>query len=125
MQRKERKLLIEPIRKDNLQTSILNQRFDSKFQELRNTITREAERVKSRNIVARCTLVVAGGPGANDELYDDEYVHRIIGLASRSRRWRLSVPERSYSQPLDCLTAKGRSPIGPIATSFRGNILPS
>jgi len=32
------------------------------------------------------TLVVAGGPGANDELYDDEYLHRIIGLASRSRR---------------------------------------
>jgi len=27
-----------------------------------------------------------GGPGANDELYDDEYLHRIIGLASRSRR---------------------------------------
>src|SRR5258708_31747856 len=51
MQRKERKLLIEPIRKDNLQTSILNQRFDSKFQELRNTITREADCVKSRNIV--------------------------------------------------------------------------
>ena len=24
------------------------------------------------------TLVVAGGPGANDELYDDEYLHRII-----------------------------------------------
>jgi virulence-associated protein VagC len=51
MQRKERKLLIEPIRKDNLQASILNQRFDSKFQELRNTITREADCVKSRNIV--------------------------------------------------------------------------
>src|SRR6266446_4336442 len=32
------------------------------------------------------TLVVAGGQGANDELYDDEYLHRIIGLASRSRR---------------------------------------
>src|SRR5271170_6767432 len=32
------------------------------------------------------TLVVAGGPGANDELYDDEYLHRIIGLSSRSRR---------------------------------------
>ena len=32
--------------------------------------------------------------------------------------WRLSVPERSCSQPLDCLTAKGRSLIGPIATSF-------
>src|SRR5260370_42412357 len=32
------------------------------------------------------TLVVAGGPGANNELYDDEYLHRIIGLAFRSRR---------------------------------------
>src|SRR5260370_38132825 len=32
------------------------------------------------------TLVVAGGPGANNELYDAEYLHRIIGLASRSRR---------------------------------------
>src|SRR5580704_5595014 len=51
MQRKERKLLIQPIRKDNLQASILNQRFDAKFQELRNTITREADCVKSRNIV--------------------------------------------------------------------------
>ena len=32
------------------------------------------------------TLVVAGGPGANDELYDDAYLRRICGLASRSRR---------------------------------------
>src|SRR5207245_10808692 len=32
------------------------------------------------------SVVGAGGPGANDELYDDEYLHRIIGLASRSRR---------------------------------------
>jgi hypothetical protein len=39
--------------------------------------------------------------------------------------YTISVPERSCSQPLDCLTAKGRSPIGPIATSFRGYILPS
>ena len=31
---------------DNLQASILNQRFDSKFQELRNTITREADCVE-------------------------------------------------------------------------------
>src|SRR6266404_4164636 len=51
MQRKERKLLIEPIRKNNLQAPILNQRFDSKFQELCNTVTSEADCVKSGNIV--------------------------------------------------------------------------
>jgi len=71
------------------------------------------------------TLVVAGGPGANDELYDDEYLHRIIELASRSRRVAAICTGSSCSQPLDCLTAKGPSPIGPIATSFRGNIPPS
>ena len=43
----ERKLFIEPTRKDNLQASILNERFDSKLQELRNIITREADYVKS------------------------------------------------------------------------------
>src|ERR1700680_967239 len=32
------------------------------------------------------TLVVAGGPGANDELYDDHYLSHITELASRSRR---------------------------------------
>src|ERR1700690_1453150 len=32
------------------------------------------------------TLVVAGGPGANDELYDDHYLKRITELAARSRR---------------------------------------
>lgn len=41
------------------------------------------------------TLVVAGGPGANDELYDDEYLHRIIGLASRSRYLYRNVRARS------------------------------
>jgi transcriptional regulator GlxA family with amidase domain len=32
------------------------------------------------------TLVVAGGPGANEGLYDDDYLSRITELASRSRR---------------------------------------
>src|ERR1700735_2467867 len=50
MQRIERKSLIKPIREDDLQTSILNQRFDSKFQKLCNTVTSEAHRMKSGNI---------------------------------------------------------------------------
>src|SRR5580658_6337273 len=50
MQRIERKSLIEPVRKDDLQTSTLNQRFATKFQELCNTITGEANCVKSCNI---------------------------------------------------------------------------
>jgi transcriptional regulator GlxA family with amidase domain len=32
------------------------------------------------------TLLVAGGPGANDELFDEEYLQLISELASRSRR---------------------------------------
>ena len=50
MQRIKRKSLIKPIRKDNLQAPTLNQRFDSKFLELSNTITSEADCVKRRNI---------------------------------------------------------------------------
>src|SRR5271155_6094109 len=50
MQRIERKSLIKPIREDDLQTSILNQRLDSKFQELCNTVTSEADCVKGPNI---------------------------------------------------------------------------
>src|SRR5580658_896309 len=50
MQRIERKSLIKPIRKDNLQASTLNQRFDSKLQELCNTVTGEADCVNGRNI---------------------------------------------------------------------------
>ncbi len=50
MQRIERKSLIKPIREDNLQASTLNQRLDSKFQELCNTVTSEADCVKSCNI---------------------------------------------------------------------------
>src|ERR1700721_561585 len=51
MQRIERKSLVKPIRKDDLQASTLDQRFDSKFQELCNTVTSEADCVKGRNIV--------------------------------------------------------------------------
>jgi hypothetical protein len=50
MQRIQRKSLIKPIREDDLQTSILNQRLDSKFQELCNTVTSEADCVKGPNI---------------------------------------------------------------------------
>src|SRR5271163_2692461 len=50
MQRIERKSLIKPIRKDDLQASTLDQRFDSKFQELCNTVTSEADCVNGRNI---------------------------------------------------------------------------
>src|SRR6202789_304003 len=50
MQRIERKSLIEPVRKDDLQTSTLNQRFAPKFQKLCNTIPSEADCVKSCNI---------------------------------------------------------------------------
>jgi AcrR family transcriptional regulator len=45
-----RKSLTKPVRKDNLQASTLNQRFDSKFQELRNTVTSEADCVNGRNM---------------------------------------------------------------------------
>lgn len=41
MQRVERELLMEPIGKDDLQVSTLNQRFDSKFQKLCNAETVE------------------------------------------------------------------------------------
>jgi hypothetical protein len=50
MQRIERKSLTKPISKDNLQASTLNQRFDFNFQELRNTVTSEADCVNGRNI---------------------------------------------------------------------------
>ena len=50
MQRIERKTLIKPIRKDNLQASAFNQSFDSKFQKLCNTVTSEADCVNGRNI---------------------------------------------------------------------------
>jgi hypothetical protein len=50
MQRTERKSLTKPIRKDNLQASTLNRRFDFNFQELRNTVTSEADCVNGRNI---------------------------------------------------------------------------
>jgi hypothetical protein len=50
MQRIERKSPTKPIRKDNLQASTLNQRFDSKFQELRDSVTSEADCVNGRNI---------------------------------------------------------------------------
>src|SRR5271168_5490549 len=50
MQRIERKSLIKPIRKDDLQASTLDQRFDSKFQELCNTVTGEADCLNGRNI---------------------------------------------------------------------------
>src|SRR5271156_7003757 len=50
MQRIERKSLIKPIREDNLQASTCNQRFDSKFQELCDTVTGEADCVNGRNI---------------------------------------------------------------------------
>ena len=50
MQRVERELLIEPIGEDNLQSSTLNQRFDSELQELCNTETGEADCVDGRNI---------------------------------------------------------------------------
>src|ERR1700723_4697749 len=50
MQRIERKSLIKPIRKDNLQASTLDQRFDSKFQKLCNTVTSEADCVHGRDI---------------------------------------------------------------------------
>ena len=43
MERIERESLIKPIWKDNLQTSTFNQRFDSKLQELSNTVTGEAD----------------------------------------------------------------------------------
>src|SRR5271154_2350468 len=50
MQRIERKSLIKPVRKYDLQASTLNQRFDSKFQELCDPITSEADCVNGRNI---------------------------------------------------------------------------
>ena len=50
MQRTERKSLTKPISKDNLQASTLNQRFDCNFQELRNTVTSEADCVNGRNL---------------------------------------------------------------------------
>lgn len=50
MQRIERKSLFKPIREDNLQTSILDKRLYSKFQKLCNTITSEADCVKSCHI---------------------------------------------------------------------------
>src|ERR1700740_320218 len=50
MQRVERKSLIKPIGKDDLQASTLNQRFDSKFQKLCNTVTGEADCVNGPNI---------------------------------------------------------------------------
>src|ERR1700723_4275723 len=50
MQRIERKSLVKPIRKDDLQASTLDQRFDSKFQELCNTVASEADCVNGRNI---------------------------------------------------------------------------
>jgi AcrR family transcriptional regulator len=50
MQRIERKSLTRPISKDNLQASTLNQRFDCNFQELRNTVTSEADCVNGRNL---------------------------------------------------------------------------
>src|ERR1700678_2414248 len=50
MQRIERKSLIKPARKDDLQSSTLNRRFDSRFQELCNTVTGEADCVNCRNI---------------------------------------------------------------------------
>ena len=46
----ERKSLTRPISKDNLQASTLNQRFDFNFQELRNTVTSEADCVNGRNL---------------------------------------------------------------------------
>jgi hypothetical protein len=50
MQRIERKSLIKPIRKDDFQASALNQRFDSKFQALRNAVACEADRMNGCNI---------------------------------------------------------------------------
>ena len=43
MQRIEWRSLTRPISKDNLQASTLNQRFDFNFQEVRNTVTSEAD----------------------------------------------------------------------------------
>src|ERR1700722_20293253 len=50
MQRIERKSLIKPIRKDDLQASTLDQRFDSKLQKLCNTVTSEADCVNGGNV---------------------------------------------------------------------------
>src|ERR1700727_2865292 len=50
MQRIESKSLVKPLRKDDLQAPTLNKRFDSKFQELCNTVTGEADCVNGRNI---------------------------------------------------------------------------
>jgi hypothetical protein len=44
-------LLVEPIRKDDLQAPILDQRFDSKFQELSNPLTSETYSMKRGDIV--------------------------------------------------------------------------
>jgi hypothetical protein len=50
MQRIEKKLFINPIRKDDLQASTRDRRFDPKLQELCNTVASEADRVNGRNI---------------------------------------------------------------------------
>jgi hypothetical protein len=73
MQRIERKSLTKPIRKEDLQASTLNQRFDSKFQELCAAVTSKADSRDSglwrawrfgwRNFpVLFCTLVCVSIP---------------------------------------------------------------
>jgi len=64
------------------------------------------------------TLVVAGGPGRMTNCMTTNISAASLGWHLDRVGWRLSVPERSCSQPLDCLTAKGRSPIGLLRQAF-------
>jgi poly(3-hydroxybutyrate) depolymerase len=96
--------------------------------------------VNTRKIVIRAVLVVIGLPIVlvllafgffYSVFYFPNWTSATTGTlvsSGEKREYLLYVPksyDRAKPTPLDCLTAKGRSPIGPIATSFRGNILPS